>query len=44
MVQLTTKSGTNKFHGSAAGYNRTAATEANDFFNNRQIESSRNHP
>ena len=36
MVQLTTKSGTNKFHGSAAEYNRTAATEANDFFNNRQ--------
>jgi hypothetical protein len=36
MVQLTTKSGTNKFHGSAYEYNWTAATEANDFFNNRQ--------
>jgi hypothetical protein len=33
-VLLTTKSGTNEFHGSAYEYNRTAATAANDFFNN----------
>jgi len=30
---ITTKSGTNTFHGSAYEYNRTAATEANTFFN-----------
>ena len=36
MVQLTTKSGTNKWHGSLYEYNWTAATEANDFFNKRQ--------
>lgn len=30
---ITTKSGTNAFHGSAYEYNRTAATEANTFFN-----------
>jgi len=34
-VQMVTKSGTNTFHGSAYEYNRTAATTANDFFNNR---------
>src|SRR5450432_310638 len=34
-VALVTKSGTNKFHGSAYEYNRTAATTANTFFNNR---------
>ncbi len=34
-VMLVTKSGTNNFHGSAYEYNRTAATAANDFFNNR---------
>src|SRR6266478_10135433 len=34
-VLLTTRSGTNEFHGSAYEYNRTAATAANDFFNNR---------
>ena len=34
-VMLTTKSGTNDFHGSAYEYNRTAATAANDFFNNK---------
>jgi hypothetical protein len=34
-VQLTTKSGTNKWHGSAYEYNRTAATTANDFFDLR---------
>lgn len=32
---ITTKSGTNTFHGSAYEYNRTAATEANSFFNNQ---------
>lgn len=32
-VQMITKSGTNSWHGSAYEYNRTAATEANDFFN-----------
>ena len=31
---ITTKSGTNDWHGSAFEYNRTAATEANTFFNN----------
>jgi len=31
---ITTKSGTNQWHGSAHEYNRTAATEANTFFNN----------
>jgi hypothetical protein len=31
---ITTKSGTNEWHGQASEYNRTAATEANDFFNN----------
>ncbi|HYM74590.1 MAG TPA: carboxypeptidase-like regulatory domain-containing protein [Candidatus Dormibacteraeota bacterium] len=35
-VQMVTKSGTNNWHGSAYEYNRTAATTANDFFNNRQ--------
>jgi hypothetical protein len=30
---ITTKSGTNNWHGSAYEYNRTAATEANTFFN-----------
>jgi hypothetical protein len=33
-IQLVTKSGTNDFHGAAYEYNRTAATAANDFFNN----------
>jgi hypothetical protein len=32
---ITTKSGTNAFHGSAYEYNRTAATEANNYFNNQ---------
>jgi Carboxypeptidase regulatory-like domain/TonB dependent receptor-like, beta-barrel len=31
---ITTKSGTNAWHGSAYEFNRTAATEANTFFNN----------
>lgn len=35
-VQLVTKGGTNTWHGSAYEYNRTAATEANDFFSNRR--------
>ncbi len=35
-VQMVTKSGTNKWHGSAYEYNRTTATTANDFFNNHQ--------
>ncbi|HLH32912.1 MAG TPA: carboxypeptidase-like regulatory domain-containing protein, partial [Terriglobia bacterium] len=34
-VILVTKSGTNTFHGSLYEYNRTAATAANDFFNNK---------
>ncbi|MGH9865896.1 MAG: carboxypeptidase regulatory-like domain-containing protein, partial [Candidatus Acidiferrales bacterium] len=32
---ITTKSGSNDWHGSAREYNRTAATEANTFFNNK---------
>jgi hypothetical protein len=32
---IVTKSGTNQFHGAAYEYNRTAATEANTFFNNK---------
>jgi len=32
---ITTKSGTNDWHGSLYEYNRTAATEANTFFNNQ---------
>jgi Carboxypeptidase regulatory-like domain/TonB dependent receptor len=31
---ITTRGGTNSFHGAAYEYNRTAATEANTFFNN----------
>jgi Carboxypeptidase regulatory-like domain len=34
-VILSTKSGTNEFHGNLREYNRTAATAANSFFNNR---------
>ena len=34
-VILSTKSGTNDFHGNLREYNRTAATAANSFFNNR---------
>jgi hypothetical protein len=34
-VELVTKSGTNDFHGNLREYNRTAATAANSFFNNR---------
>ena len=32
---ITTRSGTNDWHGSAREFNRTAATEANTFFNNK---------
>jgi len=32
---ISTTSGTNVFHGSASEFNRTAATEANTFFNNK---------
>ena len=31
---ITTKSGTNEFHGNAREYHRNTVTEANDFFNN----------
>ena len=34
-VELVTKSGGNEFHGNVREYNRTAATAANTFFNNR---------
>ena len=34
-IELITKSGTNEFHGSLREFNRTAATAANSFFNNR---------
>ena len=34
-VELVTKSGTNEFHGNLREYNRTAATAANTFFNNK---------
>jgi hypothetical protein len=34
-VELVTKGGTNDFHGNVREYNRTAATAANSFFNNR---------
>jgi Carboxypeptidase regulatory-like domain len=33
---ITTKSGSNQWHGSAYEYNRTAATEADTFFNNEE--------
>src|SRR5512146_2512690 len=34
-IIVTTKSGTNKFHGEAWEFNRTSATDATDFFTNR---------
>ncbi|HEY2460689.1 MAG TPA: carboxypeptidase-like regulatory domain-containing protein [Candidatus Acidoferrum sp.] len=34
-IALVTKSGTNQYHGSLYEFNRTAATAANTFFNNR---------
>jgi hypothetical protein len=34
-VELVTKPGTNQFHGNVREYNRTAATAANSFFNNK---------
>jgi hypothetical protein len=36
-IELVTKSGTNKFHGSAHEYLRNNALDANDFFLNREI-------
>jgi hypothetical protein len=33
-IQLSTKSGTNQFHGGASEYHRNTATAANSFFNN----------
>src|SRR5690242_13500858 len=35
LTVITTRGGTNDWHGSAREYNRTAATEANTFFNNK---------
>lgn len=35
-IELSTRSGSNDFHGSLREYNRTAATAANSFFNNKQ--------
>ena len=32
---ITTKSGSNTWHGTGYEYNRTAATEADNFFNNQ---------
>lgn len=37
-ILLVTKSGSNQFHGSLREYNRTSATAANTFFNNRTID------
>jgi Carboxypeptidase regulatory-like domain len=37
-ILLVTKSGSNQFHGNLREYNRTAATAANSFFNNRTID------
>jgi hypothetical protein len=37
-ILLVTKSGTNEFHGNLREYNRTSATAANTFFNNRTID------
>jgi hypothetical protein len=34
-IELVTKSGTNEFHGNVREYNRTAATAANAWFNNK---------
>jgi len=34
-IQLSTKSGTNQFHGGASEYHRNTATAANSFFNNK---------
>ena len=34
-IEISTRSGTNDFHGSLREYNRTAATAANSFFNNK---------
>jgi hypothetical protein len=36
-IMLVTKGGSNEFHGSLREYNRTAATAANTFFNNRTV-------
>jgi hypothetical protein len=39
-ILLVTKSGSNQFHGTLREYNRTSATAANAFFNNRTIDGS----
>lgn len=39
-VELVTKGGTNEFHGNVREYNRTAATAANTFFNNRTVNAA----
>jgi len=41
-VNLVTKSGTNKFHGSAFEYLRDTSFTANDFFNNRTVDAFTN--
>jgi len=41
-VSLVTKSGTNEPHGSLYYYNRNTATAANNFFNNRALDSNGN--
>ena len=43
-IELSTRSGSNDFHGSLREYNRTAATAANSFFNNKQGLYSANDP
>src|SRR5438309_10454975 len=40
VVNLTTKSGTNQFHGSAYEFLRNKVLNANTFFNNRTVDAS----